>query len=228
VLVSGTNAIVINAAATDKVTLVGLDINGVGIGAPTSLVGVKVISARHVNIFDSEIYRFQAGVDINPTSAQTSVVLRGNHIHDNGIGVFNGPGAAGTTFTSATLRYNDIQDNTCGVSVSSFGANASTPTTTDCGAATSASGINVTAIGDLFHDSVSLNGTGVQTRGSGATAELAWDEITANGAFGLRRLDGSTIRTFTPATNVISNNAATDTPNATAPLSKRHAKKAAR
>src|SRR3954449_2579965 len=58
VLVSGTNAIVVNAAATDKVTLRGLDINGTGVGAPVSLSGVKVLSARHVNIFDSEIYQF--------------------------------------------------------------------------------------------------------------------------------------------------------------------------
>src|SRR5947207_15945484 len=48
VLVSGTNAIVINAAATDKVTLRGLDINGIGVGTPTSLVGVKVIQAPTV------------------------------------------------------------------------------------------------------------------------------------------------------------------------------------
>src|SRR3954470_11542792 len=48
VLVAGTNAIVVNAAATDKVTLKGLDINGTGVGAPVSLVGVKVLSARAV------------------------------------------------------------------------------------------------------------------------------------------------------------------------------------
>src|SRR2546421_9852731 len=63
VLVSGTNAIVINATATDKVTLRGLDINGIGVGAPTSLVGVKVLSAKSVHILDSEISRFQAGID---------------------------------------------------------------------------------------------------------------------------------------------------------------------
>src|SRR3954466_9297437 len=104
VLVAQTNAIVINATATDKVTLRGLDINGVGTGAQTSLNGIKVISARHVNIFDSEIYRFQAGVNVNPTSAQTGVVLKNNHIHDNGIGVINTPGNNTITFTSTTLR----------------------------------------------------------------------------------------------------------------------------
>src|ERR671920_2617707 len=55
VLVAGTNAIVVNAAATDKVTLRGLDINGIGTGAQTSLSGIKVLSAARVNIFDNEI-----------------------------------------------------------------------------------------------------------------------------------------------------------------------------
>src|SRR4051794_16229938 len=127
VLVSGTNAIVINATATDKVTLKGLDINGIGVGAQTSLVGVKVLSAKHVNVFDSEIYRFKAGVAIVPTSASTTTVLRGNHIHDNGVGVINAPGNNTISFTTAVLRHNDIQDNTCGVTISAFGANGSTP-----------------------------------------------------------------------------------------------------
>src|SRR3954463_12214955 len=104
VLVSGTNAIVISATATDKVTLRGLDINGIGVGAPTSLSGVKVLSAKHVNLFDNEIYRFQSGVTIAPTSPSTSVVVKGNHIHDNGIGVINAPGNNTISFTSATLR----------------------------------------------------------------------------------------------------------------------------
>src|SRR4051812_6886044 len=64
VLVSGTNAVVINATATDKITLRGLDINGLGVGAQTSLVGVKVLQAKSVHILDSEIYRFQAGVAV--------------------------------------------------------------------------------------------------------------------------------------------------------------------
>src|SRR5919199_3149621 len=54
VLVSGTNAIVINAAATDKVELRGLDINGLG----TGLNGVRILAAKQVNIFDDEIYGF--------------------------------------------------------------------------------------------------------------------------------------------------------------------------
>jgi hypothetical protein len=229
VLVAGTNAIVVNAAATDKVTLRGLDINGTGVGAPVSLVGVKVISAARVNVFDSEIYQFKAGVAVVPTSSQTRVVVKNSHIHNNVIGVFNAPGNNLISFTSATLRWNDIQDNTCGVATSSFGANASTPDgNTDCGSAGIGSGIGKTAVTRMYHNGINDNGFGVFTRGSVATAEIAWNDITGNSSFGLRRLDSSTIRTLTPATNVISDNAASDTTNASVALTKRAAKARAR
>jgi hypothetical protein len=215
VLVSGTNAIVINAAATDKVTLRGLDINGIGVGAPTSLVGVKVLSAKTVHIFDSEIYQFKAGIAVVPTSAQTRVLVARNHIHNNDIGVINAPGNNLITFTSATLRNNEIADNTCGSVTSSNGTNGSTPNAAlDCGTA-AAGAISKVAVTSLYGNGIHDNGFGVFTRGGSATAEIARNEITGNFNFGLRRLDTSTIRTFTPASNVISNNAASDAPNAT-------------
>src|SRR3954454_4212048 len=92
VLVSGTNAIVVNATATDKITLRGLDINGIGIGATTSLVGVKVLGAKAVHIIDTEIYRFKAAIDVAPTTANTRVVVANSHIHNNDLGVVNAPG----------------------------------------------------------------------------------------------------------------------------------------
>jgi hypothetical protein len=221
VLVSGTNAIVINATATDKVTLRGLDINGIGTGAQTSLSGVKILSAARVDLIDNEIYRFRAGVVMAPTSATTRLYARGNHIHNNGIGVINAPGSAAVNFTSATLKDNDIVDNTCGVVTSSFGTNASTPdAATNCGTA-AAGAINDIAVTSLFRNAVSQNGFGVFARGSLATAEISGNEVTGNSSFGLRRLDSATIRTFTPATNVISDNAASDTTNASVALQKR-------
>src|SRR5918992_4081169 len=44
VLVSGTNAIVVNAATTDNITLRGLDINGIG----TGLNAIRILQARSV------------------------------------------------------------------------------------------------------------------------------------------------------------------------------------
>jgi hypothetical protein len=221
VLVANTNAIVVNAGVNDKVTLRGLDINGIGVGAQTSLSGIKVLSAKTVHIIDSEITRFQAGVAIVPTSPQTRVVVARNHIHDNGVGVINAPGNNTITFSAAVLRHNDIEDNTCGSVTGAFGANASTPNASiECGAATAATGINKVVVTSLFHNGIHDNGFGVFARGALATAEIAWNEVTGNSSFGLRRIDASTIRTFTPASNVISNNGASDAPNATLGMAK--------
>ena len=223
VLVSGTNAIVVNAPATDRVTLRGLDINGLG----TGLNGVRILSAKSVTILDSEIYEFTgAGVDINPTSSQTRVVVARNHIHDTTIGVLHAPGNNAISFTSAVVRDNLITDNSCGVSTSSFGQNGTTPTITECGTATSGSGINKTAATGLYHNQIGFNSnTGVFTRGGSGSAEIGWNEITNNDLFGLQHIDSSIIKTVT-GTNIISGNGNTNAPNGTATtLTKRQIRK---
>ena len=227
VLVSLTNAIVINAQATDKVTLRGLDINGVGTGAQTSLSGVKVLSAGRVNIFDSEIYRFQAGVVVAPTSNNTRVVVKNSHIHDNGVGLIAAPGNNLVTFTSATVRHSDIQDNTCGAVASAFGTNASTPSAaTNCGTA-ALGAINQVVGLRLIHNGINDNGFGVFGRGANSTTDIAYNDITGNSSFGLRRLDSAAIRGTNPATNVLLN-AASDAVSSTTTLSKRGHKRMTR
>jgi hypothetical protein len=207
VLVSGTNAIVINATATDTVTLRGLDINGIGTGAQTSLSGIKVLSAAKVNIIDNEIYRFKAGVAVVPTSASTRVVLKRNHIHDNGIGVINAPGNNLINFSSLVMRDNDIQQNDCGVTNTAFGTNASTPTTTDCGSAGAASPINRPVSANIYRDSISMNqpGNSLLSRGANSQVEIGYTEIT-NNSQGIRRPDGGNVRGTSPGTNVVASN----------------------
>jgi len=74
VLVSGTNAIIINAGINDKVTLKGLDMNGLG----TGLVGIKVLAGKKITIEDNEIYGFQDGVSVQSSTNNTQVVLTDN------------------------------------------------------------------------------------------------------------------------------------------------------
>jgi hypothetical protein len=223
VLVSGTNAIVVNAPSTDRVTLRGLDINGLG----TGLNGIRILSAKSVDILDSEIYEFTgAGIDVNPSVNMTVYATR-NHIHDVGVGVMNAPGSAAIGFTTAVLRYNDIDNNICGVTSSAFGQNGTTPNAnTDCGAATSASGINKTTVTHIYHSLVSLStNTGVTSRGTSSTAEIGWDEITNNAVFGLHRIDLGNLKTTSPASNIISGNTNSDPPNQTVTMTKRQAKR---
>src|SRR3989440_1700273 len=80
VLVPGTNAIVVNAAATDKVVLKGLDINGFG----TGLNGIRILQAKSVRVLDSEIYGFvRDGIDFEPTNSLANLGVDHTHIHDN-------------------------------------------------------------------------------------------------------------------------------------------------
>ena len=220
VLVSGTNAIVINATATDRITLRGLDVNGIGTGAPTSLVGIKILSAQNVKILDSQIYRFKVGIVQAPTSLTTRVVIARSDIHNNDIGVINAPGNNLITFTSQVLRDNTITGNQCGVVVGGGGTNASTPTTTNCGTALQGA-IAKTAVTGIWGNSIHDNTiAGVFSRGSFGTAEIARNEITSN-VVGLDTFESGVIRTFTPASNVIANNGASDAPTATATLTRK-------
>jgi hypothetical protein len=73
ILSAGTNGVIINALASDKVVLKGLDING----ANTGLNGIRVLSAGAVTIEDVTIANTtQWGIQINNTALHTFQVTR--------------------------------------------------------------------------------------------------------------------------------------------------------
>jgi hypothetical protein len=97
VLVSGTNAIIINAASTDVVVLRGLDIEGLG----TGLAGIKVLAAGVVHVEKCTINDFtQKAIDFQPTSASAATsqlyvidtIIR-NNVGGSSGGIFIKPGA---------------------------------------------------------------------------------------------------------------------------------------
>jgi hypothetical protein len=115
VLVSGTNAIIINAGNTGVVTLRGLDIEGL----TTGLTGIRVLSAGAVHIENCTINRFtQFGIDFAPTSvtAHTAQLHVSNTIVRNNAGAASGgirikPGtnvAAVGMLTNTELRNNFV------------------------------------------------------------------------------------------------------------------------
>lgn len=72
VLAAGTNGIIINAGATDIVTLRGLSVSGVSAGSITGLNGVRILAAGTVRIEDCDIQSFsEAGIAV-----ETSTPLR--------------------------------------------------------------------------------------------------------------------------------------------------------
>src|SRR6185295_6232433 len=90
VLVSGTNAIIINAPNTAFVVLRGLDIEGLG----TGLTGIKVLAAGSVHVENCTINNFtQLGIDFAPSSATpgiTSQLHVSNSIIRNNLGASSG------------------------------------------------------------------------------------------------------------------------------------------
>jgi len=185
VLVSGTNAIVVNAAATDRVTLRNLDMNGLGNG----LSAVKVLAAKSVRVEKSEIYGFTTGVDIAPTGS-TLAVVQDSAIHGNsGNGIWVHPPAGGTG--ALDVRRTDVDDNGCGAVASST---TSGPAATDCG--TTSTDMAGRAALNIYDSSVSSNnGVGVLSNGSKAVSRVGGDTIDYN-VFGLRALNGGQLVSF--------------------------------
>lgn len=83
VLASGVNGIIINAAATDKVVIDGLDIHGAG----TGLNGIRVLSARDVQITNTSIEGFTvSGISIEGTS-KNRVTVSNVTLLNNDLGI---------------------------------------------------------------------------------------------------------------------------------------------
>lgn len=170
VLVSGTNAITVQAGANDRVTLAGLDINGLG----TGLNGVRVVSGKVTRIEDSQIYGFTTtGVDFTSTSPNARLVIQDSIINNNtaAYGVLSVPAAAGA---AVTIRNSSLDDNSTGVA---------------------ANGLTQPAIINVFHSAITDNVTGVNSVGSLADIRLGNDDITGNGT-GLTASSSGKITSF--------------------------------
>ena len=84
VLVSGTNGIIINAAATDRIVLEGLDIEGLG----TGIHGVSVLAGKEVYIIRCAIRHFaQNGVNMASTTSGGHAFINDSLIAFNAGGV---------------------------------------------------------------------------------------------------------------------------------------------
>jgi len=88
VLVSGGSGMVINALATDKVVIDGIDFEGLGNGV--SAHGINIIQARDVVVRNSSIRGFtsgsSAGILVN-TAVQSSVTVENCTFFNNNLGI---------------------------------------------------------------------------------------------------------------------------------------------
>jgi hypothetical protein len=226
VLVSGTNAIVVNAAATDNVTLRGLDINGIG----TGLNGIRILQAKSVKIIDTEIFGFvRNGVDFEPSNSGSKLIVHNAHIHDNsGNGVLVAPPSAGSN-ARAHVRHSLLEHNRCGATVTNHLPDAAFNYATNCG--TQAAGVGgaspklIATQNNAFIHSDLANGRGLFTNGQTSIIVVGDSQIT-NNDIGVQGIDGGAVGgVYTFQDNYVDSNSTNGTFKGTVPKSKRVAKR---
>jgi hypothetical protein len=180
VLVSGTNAIIVNVPnATDAVVLRGLDIEGLG----TGLNGITVITGGTVFVEKCTINHFtQSGINFAPTVAgsqlhvsDTIVRNSGNFGASTGQGIFVNP----TSTAKATLDHVRMENNVAGLKVQ---GSSNTTVNQSVAAANAFAGFSGAAGASFLtiENSVSTkNGTGVVCN-AGTTVRLGNNSITDN------------------------------------------------
>jgi hypothetical protein len=118
VLVSGTNAIIVNLPlGTDRVTLKGLDIEGLG----TGIDGIRFIQAGSLHVHKVQIRGFRGangdGIEFAPTSS-AFLAVADSYITDNGgsgttAGITIRPGAGGAA--NVSINRVSLENNTNGI-----------------------------------------------------------------------------------------------------------------
>jgi parallel beta helix pectate lyase-like protein len=104
VLVSGTNGIIVQAGASDVVTLRNLRINGIG----TGLNGIRYLSGGGVHVENCYIFGFTGdGINV-ATSTNAALFVNNTFLTDNGNGIQIAPSAA---FVRSMLVQVRSQDN---------------------------------------------------------------------------------------------------------------------
>jgi len=210
VLVSGTNAIVINAGVNDVVVLDGLDIEGVG----TGLNGIRFLAGRTLHVRNTTISGFNSasagsgnGISFAPTGNSelyvTDTTIMDTGATNNGSGIEVTPSSTGSARVSIrNVRLldnanNGIRINTTGVtnvrgiiaSIDNAEISGNSNGLSVVGGATNAAAM-------LVNSTLANNGgVGVVTTGSTAIARVANTTITGNG-IGVQANSSSQIVSF--------------------------------
>jgi hypothetical protein len=198
ILASLVNGIVINAAATDVVTIRGLSINGFCNG----INGINVLQAKTVNVEDCVIFRFSTGngITVNETN-DLALNVRNSVIRDNSldaINVFSSGGTVKVTLEKVSLigsangihaRQNSrVIANNC-----NFSNNATNGVFADA-----TSGFATIRV---WNSDISLNGgNGVRAGNAGggvSGVEIGQNQINNNTGNGVLVGTGGVVETFT-------------------------------
>lgn len=218
ILASLVNGIVINAAATDVITIRGISINGFCNG----INGINILQAKTVNVEDCVIFRFSTGngITVNDTNG-CRLNVRNSVIRDNTLDAINAVAAAATP-TRITLSNVSLNGNANGIHARS----GVTVTAEECSfSGNTAAGVFAdNTVGGSFavirvnRSQIQGNNIGVQS-GSGAgvassVVEISQNLINFNTGNGVSVQAGGSVETFT--NNDIQGNGTNGCPGCTA------------
>ena len=169
VLVSGTNAININAQPTDKITLRNIQLQGIGSG----LVGVKIFAAGVVTIENCVITQFtQQGISDTRSSGNTKLFIRNTVVSHNGS---TGIGLGATGGNNAVIEETTSIGNLFGIAAAT-GNNAMVTRSVLTGNTTGVEADGGAVI-NVDNSSITGNNTGVQ---AGGTIRLSNSDVSLN------------------------------------------------
>ena len=197
ILVSGTNAVIINAAATDMVTLRNIKIEGIG----TGLNGVRILAAGTVLLDGCVIEDFADNNVIVESSGATKVVIRNSVLRRSGNSAVEGlvratPSTGGTadvTIDSSTL-FASGNGVVLGGNVHLRVRDSSITGGINDGLVL----LNVTGTRSVFLDNTMISdfdGSGIASYGVGSTVRVTGSTVSGNSS-GLDSADGGRIITF--------------------------------
>jgi hypothetical protein len=217
VLSSLTNGFSINAAATDRVVLRNLDINGAGNG----LNGIRVLQAKSVSVYDTRIYGVTRNAfDFEPTNSNAKALLHNVSLENNtGNGVLVAP-PAGVTNASVSVRYSTISSNGCGLVVTNHLPDPGFAYSANCG--TQLAAVGGSGKISAYHNSVidhdafpgAAGSTAVFTNGQQSVIRIGLNEINGN-VNGLRSIDVGLGGIYSFVNNFITGNNTNGSPNGT-------------
>ncbi len=192
ILNSLTNGVIINAAATDTITLRRINFQGAGNG----LNGVRVLAAGAVNIEQCIIANNTGkGIDAQPTTVcklfVSDTIIRGNTNVTNGFGIFLKP-AVGVNVV-ATLNRVQLDRNTIGLRAEDRTNTSARDSSFSGNNTDGVLAISSTAILNLDNCTVSKNGTGGLHTQTSATIRFGKCMIVDNNGVGLNVDTGSLI-----------------------------------
>ncbi|MGH8557212.1 MAG: hypothetical protein ACRESZ_07060 [Methylococcales bacterium] len=212
VLVSGTNGIVVNTAASDIVTLKGLDFEGLS----TGLNGITFIAGGTLHVHKVQIRGFRnggSGINFAPNTGSAELYVADSYITDNGnsgttAGILIRPSSAANAFVS--INRTQLENNSAGIRADSSATSGIVRGTVRDSVVSGSTFNGISAISSstassLMVDNCSVAGNAFGLVVNGTNASLFSTHTTVTGNTTGLFVNGSG-KLFTYNTNAVDNN----------------------